>query len=123
VTKSSNHTLSFHRLTSNSSSATNFPWLYPIDNRLPYIVAARTTQHRTHKSRVILRVHWPATQHWARRRPRTKHFFQYPFYCSVHEFRALPRNGSTCYNTKHTKQLRFVECTSKTYSDFKGEEM
>jgi hypothetical protein len=32
VTKSSNHTLSLHRLTSNSSSTANFPWLSPIDN-------------------------------------------------------------------------------------------
>jgi hypothetical protein len=32
VTKSSNHTLSLHRLTSNSSSTTNFPWLSPADN-------------------------------------------------------------------------------------------
>jgi hypothetical protein len=30
VTKSSNHTLSLHRLTSNSSSTTNFPWLFPV---------------------------------------------------------------------------------------------
>jgi hypothetical protein len=78
VTKSSNHTLCLHRLTStrNSSSVTNFPWLSPTDNGhnchsrvsvvfrctpyshslgsvypsncSPYIVAARTTQHRKH---------------------------------------------------------------------------
>jgi hypothetical protein len=46
VTKSSNHTLSLHMLTSNSSSITNFSPLSPTDNWLPYIVAARTTQHR-----------------------------------------------------------------------------
>jgi hypothetical protein len=34
VTKSSNHTLSLHRPTSNSSSATNFPWLFPTDSIL-----------------------------------------------------------------------------------------
>jgi hypothetical protein len=33
-TKSSNHTLSLHRLTSNSSSTTNYPWLFPTDNWL-----------------------------------------------------------------------------------------
>jgi hypothetical protein len=32
VTKSSNHTLILHRLTSASSSITNFPWLSPTDN-------------------------------------------------------------------------------------------
>jgi hypothetical protein len=32
VTKSSNHTLSLHRVTSNSSSTTNFPWLSPTEN-------------------------------------------------------------------------------------------
>jgi hypothetical protein len=34
LTKSSNHTLSLHRLTSKSFSATNFPWLFPADNWL-----------------------------------------------------------------------------------------
>jgi hypothetical protein len=34
VNKSSNHTLSLHRLTYNSSSTTNFPWLSPTDNWL-----------------------------------------------------------------------------------------
>jgi hypothetical protein len=32
--KSSNHTVCFHRLTSNSSSTTNFPWLFPTDSWL-----------------------------------------------------------------------------------------
>jgi hypothetical protein len=32
VTKSSNHTLSFHRPTSNSPLTMNFPWLSPTDN-------------------------------------------------------------------------------------------
>jgi hypothetical protein len=32
VTRSSNHTLNLHKLTSNSSSTTNFPWLSPTDN-------------------------------------------------------------------------------------------
>jgi hypothetical protein len=34
VNKSSNHALNLHRLTSNSSSATDFPWLSPTDNWL-----------------------------------------------------------------------------------------
>jgi hypothetical protein len=32
VIKSSSHTLSLHRPSSNSSSTTNFPWLSPTDN-------------------------------------------------------------------------------------------
>jgi hypothetical protein len=32
VTKSYSHTLGLHRLTSNSSSTANLPWLYPTDN-------------------------------------------------------------------------------------------
>jgi hypothetical protein len=34
VTKSSNHTLNLHRMTSNSSSTVNFPWLFPADSIL-----------------------------------------------------------------------------------------
>lgn len=72
MTQSSNYTLSIHRITSSSSSATNFsyqqlnwtpiPALHPVlcfvpillvlvtylSDLLPYIVAARTTQHRKH---------------------------------------------------------------------------
>jgi hypothetical protein len=104
VTKSSNHTLCLHRLTSNSSSTTNFLWLSPTDNLtqfsfsfsllysavchcipilltlypsnwLPYIVAAWTTQHRKHMSCVRMRVYWHAAQHWAWHEPHRKHLF------------------------------------------------
>jgi hypothetical protein len=34
-----------------------------------------------------------STMNW--RRPHRKHFFQYPFYCCVRVYRALPRNGFT----------------------------
>jgi hypothetical protein len=34
VNKSSNHKLNLHRLTSNSSSITNFLWLFPTDSIL-----------------------------------------------------------------------------------------
>jgi hypothetical protein len=83
VTKSSNHTPSLLRLTFNSSSTTNFPWLSPTDNsvvllqfsflyslcctyctpctprdasfriRLSYISSARNTQHRKHSPSVV----------------------------------------------------------------------
>jgi hypothetical protein len=36
VNKSSNHALSINRLTSNSSSTANFPWLSPTDNCFHY---------------------------------------------------------------------------------------
>jgi hypothetical protein len=84
---------------------------------------ARTTQHRKHhfpygcrgvevlplsclanslgadhieytSSAVRTLVYWSVAQHWAWRGPHRKHFFQYPFYCCVCIFWALPRNGS-----------------------------
>jgi hypothetical protein len=117
-------------MTSNSSSTTNFPWLFPTDNRLnsnslisvllqctplyphslvmllpsnclPYIVAARTTQHRKHRfpyrcrrvlplscltkslgadyientsSALRTRVYWSVSQHQAWRELYRKHF-------------------------------------------------
>jgi hypothetical protein len=156
VTKSSNHTLSLHKLTSNSSSTSNFPWLSPTDNwlnshsrillysfvcrcipivltlqnskfqfsnlllatnwlslyrlgmehaktrhvsdcvfigPLPALGMARTTENTSFVVR--MRVCWPIAQHWAWRRPHRKHFLQYPLYCCVLVFRALPTNGST----------------------------
>jgi hypothetical protein len=38
MTKSSNHTLSLHRLTFHTSSTTNFPWPYSTDNSVPILL-------------------------------------------------------------------------------------
>jgi hypothetical protein len=120
MTKSFNHILNFHRLTSNPSSTINFRWLTPTDNCLPYVFAARTTQHRKHMSRIRMCGHWsvtntgydadhienassvvrmrvycPVVQHWTWRGPHRKHFFQYPLYCCVRVFLALLRIGFT----------------------------
>jgi hypothetical protein len=58
VNKSYNHTLSLHRLTSNFSSTTNFPWLSPTDNGtiflFPYSVISYRHGPRTENTATLL---------------------------------------------------------------------
>jgi hypothetical protein len=73
--KSSNHTLSRHRLTSNSSS-TNFQWLYPTENWTELFlqtVAARITHHRKHSSPTVVEACYHAIAQQSRRGPHRKH--------------------------------------------------
>jgi hypothetical protein len=109
---SSNHTLNLHRLT--CSSITNFPWLSPTDNWLPYKVAVRTSQHRNHSLGTNLQktpacitsfiVVWryracvSCARSIATVRPRTTEN-TVPVLLAAFVLRALHSNGSTCHNT------------------------
>jgi hypothetical protein len=119
VTKPSNRTLSLHRLTSNFSSATNIPWLSPIDSSLNphsgapihcspgilrYIASGRTS--RKTLSRARMSVHWPVLQHWTWSGSHRKHLSFLSRIVIAAFFEPLPSSGSIRHNTNVI--LRFV---------------
>jgi hypothetical protein len=98
VTKSSNHTLSLHRLTSNSSITTNFPWLSPTDNSFVLLVPYCTPTAFIPVLHLIY--HW--ITYIASRQTNRKHRF---LYCCEGMFTApLPSN-------------RYIRCRGNVFND------
>jgi hypothetical protein len=111
------HWLALHSWTLNSTTELNYWTELPIIFRLSlYRLGTDLTENMCHVSECVfigplpstgygadhientssvrMRASWPVAQHWVWRGAHRKHFFRYLFYCCVHVFPVLPRNGT-----------------------------
>jgi hypothetical protein len=90
VKKSSNHTLSLHRLTSDSSATSNFPWVSPTENwtELLFPYSLISSWHRPHTANTA-----PVLSHAGLLGFPRDHYLACPMTCWL-----LPSSRKQCYH-------------------------